>query len=221
MSPKTLVVLVGVVALALAACGGGKQSTVEGKLIDGNGKPLVGVKITASMLQPIKGYDKLEGVTTSDGSFRLRGLFPSSHYELRLGTCATGVQFDSAPQGETAVLPMSAIEELFLRLESPAIGNLRTICGAEVVYHSALQRYATTIAELTHPASGPPFLEGSWTGDKDGYTFTIGGTKDDFTVTADPTTPGVTGNRYFFVDSSGTIRWSTHGPAKSTDPAID
>lgn len=95
--------------LVLAACGGGKQSAVEGKLVDWNGEPVAGVKITAAQVQPIKGYEQFEAVTSSDGSFRIRGLFPSSQYVLKpwsdKWTCETSATLDSAPQGETAVLP--------------------------------------------------------------------------------------------------------------------
>lgn len=93
----------------LGACSGGKQSAVEGKLMDWNGKPVAGVKITASQLKPIKGYEQFETVTKSDGTFLIKGLFPSSQYVLKpwsdKWTCKTVVQMDSAPQGETAVLP--------------------------------------------------------------------------------------------------------------------
>ncbi|HNR29686.1 MAG TPA: DUF1566 domain-containing protein, partial [Candidatus Hydrogenedentes bacterium] len=84
-------------------------SAVEGKLVDGNGKPMAGVKITAAQVQPIKGYEQFEAVTGSDGSFRIRGLFPSSQYVLKpwsdKWTCESAVvRLDSAPQGETSVL---------------------------------------------------------------------------------------------------------------------
>jgi hypothetical protein len=97
--------------LTLGACSGSKQSAVEGKLVDWNGKPVAGVKITASQAQPIKGYEQFEAVTTSNGAFRINGLFPSSQYVLKpwsdKWTCETAVMVDSAPQGETAVLPES------------------------------------------------------------------------------------------------------------------
>lgn len=97
-------------AVALAACGvAGKQSAAEGKLVDWNGKPVAGVKITAAQVQPINGYEQFEAVTGSDGSFRIRGLFPSSQYVLKPWSdkwaCETEVRLDSAPQGETAMLP--------------------------------------------------------------------------------------------------------------------
>lgn len=91
------------------ACTDGKQSAVEGKLVDWNGKPVAGAKITADQVQRLKGYEHLEAVTAGDGSFRIKGLFPSSAYVLTprsdKWTCEIEVKLDSAPQGETAILP--------------------------------------------------------------------------------------------------------------------
>lgn len=117
-------------AIALAACGmGGKQSAVEGKLLDGYGKPVAGVKITAAQVQPIKGYEQFEAVTSSDGSFRIRGLFPSSQYVLKpwsdKWTCDTAVRLDSAPQGETAVLPTPMVIRFTVSSEG-VIGDSQT-----------------------------------------------------------------------------------------------
>jgi hypothetical protein len=67
------------------------------------------VKITASQVQPIKGYEQFEAVSGSDGTFRIKGLFPSSSYVLKPWSdkwaSETAVSVESAPQGETAVLP--------------------------------------------------------------------------------------------------------------------
>ena len=108
--------------LCLVACGvGGKQSAVEGKLVDGNGKPVTGVKITAAQVSPIKGYEQFEAVTRADGTFRMGGLFPSSQYVLKpwsdKWTCYTAVNLDSAPQGETAVLPAPMVIRFTLSSE--------------------------------------------------------------------------------------------------------
>ncbi|MBN1904091.1 MAG: DUF1566 domain-containing protein [Deltaproteobacteria bacterium] len=96
----------------ITACGG-KQSSVEGKVVDWAGKPVAGVKITASQEQPIKGYEQFEAVTNEEGVFRIKGLFPSSKYVLTPWSdkwaCDTAVQIDSAPQGETAVLPSEMV----------------------------------------------------------------------------------------------------------------
>ena len=68
--------------VSLLAIGCGKQSAVEGKLVDRNGNPVAEIKIIASQVQPIKGYEKLETMTNPDGTFRLKGLFPASQYIL-------------------------------------------------------------------------------------------------------------------------------------------
>lgn len=96
-----------IVILGLVACNR-KHSAVEGKLVDWNNKPVASVKITASQIQPIKGYEQVETITKSDGTFKLDGLFPSSAYVLKpwssKWTCETASKFDSAPQGETGTL---------------------------------------------------------------------------------------------------------------------
>jgi hypothetical protein len=98
--------------VGFCACGS-KKSSVEGKLVDWNGKPVAKVKITASQVQPIKGYEQFEAVTNSEGAFGIKGLFPSSQYVLKpwsdKWTCESAVQIDSAPQGETAVLPSAMV----------------------------------------------------------------------------------------------------------------
>ncbi|HPH42098.1 MAG TPA: DUF1566 domain-containing protein [Syntrophorhabdaceae bacterium] len=58
------------------------QSVIEGKVIDGAGQPMSGVKITAKQFRPIKGYEKIETITDSNGVFRLAGLFPVSEYSI-------------------------------------------------------------------------------------------------------------------------------------------
>ncbi len=101
--------LIVFVVLGLAACGAGNQSAIEGKLLDLEGKPVAGMRITASQAQPLKGYEELESVSKSDGTFRITGLFPSSQYTLKPwvgeGYTQTTVRIVSAPQGATAVVP--------------------------------------------------------------------------------------------------------------------
>lgn len=102
-------VLIVFLVIGLGACSGGKQSAVEGKLVDWNGKPVAGVKITAAQVQPIKGYEQLDAVSKSDGTFLIKGLFPSSAYVLKpwsdKWTSETAVSMETAPRGETAILP--------------------------------------------------------------------------------------------------------------------
>lgn len=103
--------------------------------------------------------------------------------------------------------------------ESATIGNLKTIVGAETAYSSANGQYADTFDLMTTPAEGPSFLDGDWAGVKAGYNFNLvgvaatDGTFQDYTVDATPDSVGITGQRGFFVDSSGVIRFTTDGSA--------
>ena len=102
--------------------------------------------------------------------------------------------------------------------ESAAIGNLRTVCGAQVAYASANNAYTTTFDDLT--TATPPFLDGSWGVAKQGYTFAMAGDTDNFTCNADPTTMATTGNKGFFVDSSGVIRYADGAAADAASSPI-
>lgn len=101
--------------MTILAIGCGKQSAVEGILVYGYGKnkPVAGIKIIALQVKPIKGYEQKETVTGSDGTFRIIGLYPSSLYILRPWSnkwaTNTEVKIESAPQGETAVLPSTLV----------------------------------------------------------------------------------------------------------------
>ena len=76
--------------------------------MDSEGNAVIGMKVTASQVQPVKGHEQFEDVTKSDGTFRITGLLPSSPYMLRtLGdtwTAETTVRIQSPPKGETANL---------------------------------------------------------------------------------------------------------------------
>jgi len=106
--------------------------------------------------------------------------------------------------------------------ESAAIGNLRTITGAQTGYSASNGLYATDFASLTDTTAGPAFLLGEWGAAKTGYSFTMQGTDSDncYESNADPEVPGRTGIRAFFSDCSGVIRTATPGPASSSDPPI-
>lgn len=106
--------------------------------------------------------------------------------------------------------------------ESAAIGNLRTICGAQVAFHSANYRYATSFDELTTPVGdAPPFLDGEWEGvTKSGYGFTLAGDGGNFQANADPETMNTTGGKGFFVDASGVIRYANGAAADENSTPI-
>ncbi|MBC8427233.1 MAG: DUF1566 domain-containing protein [Deltaproteobacteria bacterium] len=71
-----------IVLMVLSVTGCGKKSGLEGKVVDGKGKPMANVKIIAKQVQPIKGYEQFEAVTGSDGVFHFKKLFPTSEYVL-------------------------------------------------------------------------------------------------------------------------------------------
>lgn len=103
--------------------------------------------------------------------------------------------------------------------ESSAIGNCRTVVGAEIAYNSANGVYTTTWADMT--GASPAYLEGNWgTGPKNGYTFSLAGDTDCFTLSASPATQGKSGVRGFFTDCSGVIRFNTSGTATVADSPI-
>lgn len=95
--------------------------------------------------------------------------------------------------------------------ESSAIGNLRTIVGAEVAYHAANSSYTTSFADLT--GATPAYLDGDWGVTKSGYDFALAGIPGNFNANADAAVYGTTGNRGFFTDASGVIRYTVGGPS--------
>ncbi|MFQ5928169.1 MAG: prepilin-type N-terminal cleavage/methylation domain-containing protein [Acidobacteriota bacterium] len=105
--------------------------------------------------------------------------------------------------------------------EASAISTLRNVATSQITYASTTGagKYATDLNELNTAG----LIDGVVSsGTKDGYAFVASstGTRYTFTGTANPTTPGSTGNRYFFVDESGVIRYSTSGTATVSSSAL-
>jgi prepilin-type N-terminal cleavage/methylation domain-containing protein len=103
--------------------------------------------------------------------------------------------------------------------EASAIASLRTISTSQMHYRMRFQAYATLSDFI---AAGT--LDESWSdGVRSGYVYLCiapAGTST-WTATADPQVPGVTGDRYFFIDTSGVIRFKVGGAAASSDSPID
>jgi hypothetical protein len=101
--------VVMVLVLGLAFGCGGKQAGIEGKVVDGKGQPMSGVKVIAKQVQPIKGYEQFESTTSSDGVFKFKGLFPASEYiispSLDKGKTSAKMTVKSGPEGQTSMLP--------------------------------------------------------------------------------------------------------------------
>jgi type II secretory pathway pseudopilin PulG len=119
--------------------------------------------------------------------------------------------------------------------ETAAVQNLRNITTANTVY---LTTYGIGFAENLARLGGNTVIVDSTAaglidsvlsgGVKTGYSFTYGVTNRDpdglpvgYSVMAEPTNFGATGQTYFYTDQSSIIRQNTTGgPATATDPAI-
>jgi len=55
---------------------------------------------------------------------------------------------------------------------------------------------------------------------KAGFTFDYQSSGTTFEITADPSVPGESGNRYFFADDTGVIRFSYDGTASDADDPL-
>lgn len=102
--------------------------------------------------------------------------------------------------------------------EASAISSLRTLTTVNEQYRTRFQSYAGSLANL----SAENYIDNVLgSGTKSGYTFGFAGAVNTWACTADPVTAGTTGDRYFFVDQSGVIRFSSTGTASATSSAID
>ena len=116
--------------------------------------------------------------------------------------------------------------------EASAVGSLRTVNTACVLYSTTYGSYPATLARL-----GPATTATSTTADlvdsvlssgaKSGYRFTYTATSTDssgnvlaYTITANPVTRGTTGQRGFFSDQSGVIRADTTTTATASSTPL-
>jgi len=103
--------------------------------------------------------------------------------------------------------------------EVATIQNLRSINSAQGAYNSAKKLYATTFEDLCNVAL--PYLPSTFLSQPmAGYTITLAGEEDLYTVVAEPSEWGVTGNRGFYTDASGIIRFAISEPADEGSPPL-
>jgi prepilin-type N-terminal cleavage/methylation domain-containing protein len=107
--------------------------------------------------------------------------------------------------------------------EASAVGSLRTINTSEIQYNSTYGLGFGTLAQIGSPASGTCTASSTTAclidsvlsaGAKSGYTFVVtpAGTGNvTYTSTGTPATVGQTGQRSFFSDESGVIRFDPTG----------
>jgi len=112
--------------------------------------------------------------------------------------------------------------------EASCVGSLRTLNTASITYSVTYGGYPASLTKLAPVAAGTAATSTSAdlidsvlaTGTKSGYSFAwSAGTTDNngnylnYSIAAQPTSPGTTGRRYFYTDQTGVIRASTAGVA--------
>jgi type IV pilus assembly protein PilA len=118
--------------------------------------------------------------------------------------------------------------------ESSAVQTVRDVNTAEAAYSIQYGNgFSLTLASLggTGTTATPtnallldPVVSA---GSKDGFNFTYAVTGSDpqgnpatYSVNGNPITVGNTGNRFFFSDETGVIRWNSAQAATASDPAL-
>ena len=118
--------------------------------------------------------------------------------------------------------------------EASAVGSLRSINTACVTYSTTYGQYPPTLAALGPPAAGVAASAALAdlvdsvlaSGTKSGYSFTYAAVagastlRETYTVVANPTTRGTTGQRGFFTDQTGVIRADSVGAASAASTPI-
>ncbi|MFQ5739541.1 MAG: prepilin-type N-terminal cleavage/methylation domain-containing protein [Acidobacteriota bacterium] len=102
--------------------------------------------------------------------------------------------------------------------EAAAISYMRIWTSAQELYRMKFGVYADADNQLV--AEG---LIGVEQGDRLGYIFSLDnppGSLYTWWGQGRPEDPGVTGDRYFFLDSTGVMRWSRGGAADSSSPPL-
>lgn len=109
MQSRKWMVAATVLAMILSLCACGKKTGLEGRVIDGKGQGVAGVKVIATQVQPVKGYEQFDAVSDTDGFFKFGKLFPASQYVLKPqqenGMVAESVKANSGPEGQVTALP--------------------------------------------------------------------------------------------------------------------
>jgi type IV pilus assembly protein PilA len=120
--------------------------------------------------------------------------------------------------------------------EGSAVASVRMLNTASVAYSTSYGTYPTSLASLGPIASGGSASSALAdlidsvlsSGVKSGYSFSYSpgiadtnGNYESYVVTAQPTIPGVSGQRYFYTDQTGVIRADSATLATSSSTPIN
>jgi len=109
--------------------------------------------------------------------------------------------------------------------EASAVGSMRTLNTSSVAYSTTYGGYPPALTNLapatTATSTSADLIDSVLAGGaKSGYTFTwSAGSQDsnnnylNYSIVAAPSSPGTTGQRYFYTDQSGVIRADPNGAA--------
>jgi type IV pilus assembly protein PilA len=119
--------------------------------------------------------------------------------------------------------------------ESSAVGSIRSINTAQVTYASSYPDigFGQNLTVLGPPSGGGTTVTSTAAGlidnvlgcatqpcNKSGYKFSVSGTTSAYATGGAPITPGQTGQRYFFSDGSGVIRYNQSVQASGADSPL-
>jgi prepilin-type N-terminal cleavage/methylation domain-containing protein len=102
--------------------------------------------------------------------------------------------------------------------EAAALSYMRSWTSAQELYHTKFGAYADADSQLFNEG-----LINKGAADSHGYTFSLdnpSGSQNSWWGTGEPDTPGQTGSRFFFIDETGVMRFSTSGSATSSSPPL-
>lgn len=182
-------IIVVLVSFMIISCGG-KKAGIEGKIVDGKDKPMSGVKLIAKQAQPIKGYEHFETKSGSDGTFKFKGVFPSSEYVIEPWSdewkSVDKVKVQSGPEGQTSIVEKPFVVR-FTQLKSGVVVDSKTglqwaPSNGQAMNHYQAEGYARslnldgggwrlpTIAELSQIHTGNTMLNATsdnwvWSGE--------------------------------------------------------
>lgn len=105
--------------------------------------------------------------------------------------------------------------------DTAAIANLKVLNNACQLYQLNEEAYPGELAALN--IAEPPYIDSALgNGSKQGYQFIYASVDaDHFTVNANPTHTGLLKGRYFYLDETGVIRFTSDAPAGPDDQAIE
>lgn len=106
--------------------------------------------------------------------------------------------------------------------ESGCIGTMRSLMSATETYTLRYGSYPVQMQDLADVDIIDEVLGASSAlPGKSGYVYTLTSTTGTWSCTADPITHGITGDRYFYIDSTGVVRSNGSQTATSADQAVE